>query len=69
MELECFPRDVQDLSVSVSSEKHASEIELLVEDRKLPTVNGDNFRANQEWNLFKHVEVRGCLENLLSIVN
>ena len=47
MELECFPRDVQDLSVSVSSEKHASEIELLVEDRKLPTVNGENFRANQ----------------------
>ena len=56
LELENFPRDVQDLSIWVSSELHADEIELLVEDRKLPTIDVNNFRANQEWNLFHHVE-------------
>ena len=48
LELENFPRDVQDLSFCVSNERNEDESELLVEDRKLPTVDVNNFRANQE---------------------
>ena len=48
LDLENFPRDVQELSFCVSIERHKEEIELLVEYRKLPTVDVNNFRANQE---------------------
>ena len=56
LELQNFPRDVQDLSVCVSSELHTNEIDLLIEDQKMATIDVSNFRVNQEWKLFKHVE-------------
>ena len=48
---------VQDISVSVSSDWHANEIELMLDYSKMSTLDVANFRDDQEWTLFRHVEL------------
>ncbi|XP_063718584.1 uncharacterized protein LOC134845567 isoform X2 [Symsagittifera roscoffensis] len=63
MELENFPRDVQDISISVSSDWHANEIELMLDYSKMSTLDVANFQDDQEWSLFKHVELEKVPED------
>ncbi|KAK3096258.1 hypothetical protein FSP39_025031 [Pinctada imbricata] len=56
LELEHFPMDVQDLTISVSTELSQEEI-LLTEDRQsMSSVNTKTFMDAQEWTIFNHVE-------------
>ncbi|XP_075260033.1 uncharacterized protein LOC142351768 isoform X2 [Convolutriloba macropyga] len=63
MELENFPRDVQDISISVSSDWHANEIELMLDYSKMSTLDVANFQDDQEWTLFRHVELERVPED------
>ncbi|XP_063721454.1 uncharacterized protein LOC134848049 [Symsagittifera roscoffensis] len=68
MELKSFPRDIQDLGVRVSSELHASEIQLSVDESRVGTVDPDTFRDGEEWILFNHVETEHVPEESQSEV-
>ena len=54
---------IQDLSVRVSSELEASEIQLMVDDVRLGTLDGSRFRDGEEWTLFNHVETQHVPED------
>ncbi|XP_063720124.1 uncharacterized protein LOC134846669 [Symsagittifera roscoffensis] len=68
MELHDFPRDVQDISVYVTSEWGAADIELILDDVRMSTLDMANFRDSQEWFLFRHVEVEKIPEDPNSTV-
>ncbi|XP_075260129.1 uncharacterized protein LOC142351814 [Convolutriloba macropyga] len=63
MELHDFPRDVQDISVYVTSEWGAADIELVLDEERMSTLDLANFRDEQEWTLFRHVEVEKMPEH------
>ena len=54
---------VQDISISVSSDWHANEIELMLDYSKMSTLDVANFQDDQEWSLFKHVELEKVPED------
>ena len=56
LELQNFPMDVQDLSITVVSERPDSEVELVPDDEELSSVNIGTFAKEQEWQLYHHVE-------------
>lgn len=56
LELENFPLDVQDLTISISTERSNEEIELIEDQRALSYVNTKAFMDAQEWSLYEHVE-------------
>lgn len=56
LELEHFPVDVQDLTISISTERSDKEIELIEDQTALSSINTKAFMDSQEWNLYKHIE-------------
>jgi hypothetical protein len=57
MELSDFPRDVQDLSITVASELGTDEVELVEDQESLSTLNKEIFQDEQNWKLFTHIEI------------
>ncbi|XP_041375343.1 cys-loop ligand-gated ion channel-like [Gigantopelta aegis] len=57
LELEHFPFDTQDLSLTISSELTEAEVELLEDEEELSSVNKQSFVDEQEWALYEHVEM------------
>ena len=57
LELQNFPLDVQDLSVTVVSERQDSEVEIVADEEDPSSVNVGTFADEQEWKLYQHVEV------------
>ncbi|KAL4231478.1 hypothetical protein ACF0H5_009055 [Mactra antiquata] len=55
LELEHFPVDVQDLTISLSTERSDKEIELIEDQTSLSSINTRAF-MDQEWDLYKHIE-------------
>lgn len=56
LELYDFPMDMQELSITLTSKRKASEIEI-VENFKDPcSINTEDFLDQQEWDLFSHVK-------------
>lgn len=56
LELDDFPFDVQDLTVTVASEFPATEVELVEDSDNRHMVNKQSFVDEQEWHLFCHTE-------------
>lgn len=57
MELQHFPLDVQDLSLSITTSRTDSELKFIRNDRKPSGVNRRIFTDEQEWYLFEHVDI------------
>ena len=57
LELQHFPLDVQDLSITVLSDRPTAEVELVADLEDPSSVNKDSFAEEQEWKLHRHVEV------------
>ncbi|ESO92651.1 hypothetical protein LOTGIDRAFT_162572 [Lottia gigantea] len=57
LELQHFPFDTQELSLTISSELSELEVELLEEAEELSSVNKQSFVDEQEWRLYEHVEM------------
>ncbi|XP_070187244.1 cys-loop ligand-gated ion channel-like isoform X2 [Littorina saxatilis] len=56
LELDDFPFDVQDLTITVASEFPASEVELVEDSENRHMVNKQSFVDEQEWHLYCHTE-------------
>lgn len=56
LELEHFPVDVQDLTISVSTERSGDEVDLIEDQFSLSTINTKTFLDSAEWNVYRHVE-------------
>uniref|UniRef100_K1Q655 Gamma-aminobutyric acid receptor subunit gamma-2 n=1 Tax=Magallana gigas TaxID=29159 RepID=K1Q655_MAGGI len=56
LELQHFPVDVQDLTISISTEKSIHEIEIIEDQSSLSSVNTQAFLDASEWNLYNHTE-------------
>ncbi|CAH1788931.1 unnamed protein product [Owenia fusiformis] len=56
LELNDFPFDVQDLTITVASEKPLSEVELIEDTDDVHRVHKQSFADEQEWMLYKHIE-------------
>jgi hypothetical protein len=61
LDLKDFPSDVQNLTLTISTSKHSSEISLLHSREKYSSVNVNCFLDHQEWHLYKHVRVKEFL--------
>jgi hypothetical protein len=57
MELNRFPFDKQDLTVTVASDKETQEVELMEDEKEPCSVNHDAFSSAQEWVLGKRLNV------------
>ncbi|XP_064646448.1 cys-loop ligand-gated ion channel-like [Lineus longissimus] len=57
LELEEFPFDVQALSVTVTSHRSDTEVELLEDTDQASTIQMDSFKDASEWHLYKHVDI------------
>ncbi|XP_045190324.2 gamma-aminobutyric acid receptor subunit beta-like isoform X1 [Mercenaria mercenaria] len=55
LELEHFPVDVQDLTISLSTERSDKEVDLIEDQTSLSSINTKAF-MDQEWSLYKHIE-------------
>lgn len=68
LDLKNFPADVQNLTISISSLKQASEIKLYQSKEKPSSVNIKAFVDSQEWKLYKHITVSEYLrDSILSV--
>lgn len=56
LELDDFPFDVQDLTVTIMSDLNTHEIDLVEDTREPHMVNRQSFIDEQEWHLYKYVE-------------
>ncbi|ESO96800.1 hypothetical protein LOTGIDRAFT_231641 [Lottia gigantea] len=56
LELEHFPFDVQDLTIQLSTERSADEVDFIEDQQVLSTVNTGTFQNSGEWNIYEHVE-------------
>ncbi|XP_076460166.1 cys-loop ligand-gated ion channel-like [Babylonia areolata] len=56
LELDDFPFDVQDLTITVASEFPATEVELIEDSDNRHMVNKQSFVDEQEWHLYCHTE-------------
>ncbi|KAL4217110.1 hypothetical protein ACF0H5_023565 [Mactra antiquata] len=56
LELDDFPFDVQDLTITVASELPISECELMEDKEEHHVVNRQSFVDEQEWHLYVHTE-------------
>lgn len=50
-----FPVDVQDLTVSITSNHHSDTIRLVQDDDRFSIINREAFFDQQEWTLYEHV--------------
>ncbi|CAF3481013.1 unnamed protein product [Rotaria sp. Silwood1] len=57
MELQYFPLDVQDLSISITTSHSSKEMVFLKNFRKPSGANRRVFTDEQEWYLFEHVDI------------
>ncbi|KAK6179604.1 hypothetical protein SNE40_011923 [Patella caerulea] len=57
LELQHFPFDTQELSLTISSELSELEVDLVEETEELSSVNKQSFVDEQEWRLYEHVEM------------
>lgn len=57
LELQNFPFDVQDLSVTIVSEKPMIGVQLIHDEDDPSSVNVGTFADEQEWKLYRHVDV------------
>ncbi|XP_005111291.2 cys-loop ligand-gated ion channel [Aplysia californica] len=64
LELDDFPFDVQDLTVTVASEFPANEVEIVEDYENRHMVNKQSFVDEQEWHLYAHTE---CIRRELMI--
>lgn len=68
LDLKNFPADVQNLTITVSSLRQASEIELYQSKEKPSSVNIKAFVDSQEWKLYNHITVSEYLrDSILSV--
>ncbi len=58
MELQYFPADVQELSLSITTSRTNSEMIFIKNLRKPSGVNRRVFTDEQEWYLFEHVDIQ-----------
>ena len=57
MELQHFPVDVQELSLSITTSRTNTEVKFVQDRRKPSGVNRRIFTDEQEWYLFEHVDI------------
>lgn len=57
LELNEFPFDTQDISLTLMSERSSEEVELEEDCCEMSSINVQSFVDEQEWNLYKHVTV------------
>ncbi|CAF2577116.1 unnamed protein product [Rotaria sp. Silwood2] len=55
LELNHFPVDVQDLTVSITSDHHLDTVMLVQDEDRFSTINREAFFDQQEWSLYEHV--------------
>lgn len=56
LELDEFPFDTQDLTLTVTTERSEAEIELEEDNSEISSINVQSFVDEQEWRLHSHVE-------------
>ncbi|XP_074660144.1 cys-loop ligand-gated ion channel-like [Tubulanus polymorphus] len=56
LELNDFPFDVQDLTVTIASDRPTNEVEVVSDPVDLHRINKQSFVDEQEWLLYKHIE-------------
>jgi hypothetical protein len=56
LELQHFPSDVQDLSISITSMFYHDKVVLMADPYHLSGVNREAFVDQQEWSLYEHVD-------------
>ncbi|CAF3811262.1 unnamed protein product [Rotaria sordida] len=59
-----FPVDVQDLTISITSDHHLDTVLLVQDEDRFSTINREAFFDQQEWSLYEHVatEIRQTKE-------
>lgn len=57
LELNDFPLDVQDLTVTITSERPDTEIDIIPDENEMSAINIQTFVDQQEWKLHEHIEV------------
>jgi len=57
LELNDFPLDVQDLTVTITSERPDTEIDIIPDENEMSAINLSSFVDQQEWKLHEHIEV------------
>nr|VZI29819.1 unnamed protein product [Spirometra erinaceieuropaei] len=57
LELNDFPLDVQDLTITVTSERPDTEVDLIPDNSEMSAINNQTFVDQQEWKLHEHVEI------------
>ncbi|CAF3606146.1 unnamed protein product [Rotaria sp. Silwood1] len=55
LELNHFPVDVQDLTVSITSDHHMNTVLLVQDEDRFSIINREAFFDQQEWSLYEHV--------------
>ncbi|CAF1441289.1 unnamed protein product [Rotaria sordida] len=55
LELNHFPADVQDLTISITSDHHVDTVLLVQDEDRFSTINRADFFDQQEWALYEHV--------------
>jgi len=58
LELQHFPSDVQDLSISIASSLYDDRVVLLSDTHRTSGVNREAFVDQQEWSLYEHVDTQ-----------
>jgi hypothetical protein len=58
LELQHFPSDVQDLSITIGSMLFNDKVVLIADPHHLSGVNRDTFILEQEWSLYEHVDTQ-----------
>jgi hypothetical protein len=58
LELQYFPTDVQDLSISIASMLYNDKVLLISDPYRLSGVNREVFVDQQEWELYEHVDTQ-----------
>ncbi|BHF65114.1 hypothetical protein SprV_0200812300 [Sparganum proliferum] len=57
LELNDFPLDVQDLTITVTTERPDTEVDLIPDHSEMSAINNQTFVDQQEWKLHEHVEI------------
>ncbi|CAH1788352.1 unnamed protein product [Owenia fusiformis] len=57
LELNDFPLDVQDLTITISTERPDTEIDIIPDEYEMSGINVQTFVDQQEWKLHEHIEV------------
>ncbi|VDK33398.1 unnamed protein product [Taenia asiatica] len=57
LELNDFPLDVQDLTITVTTERPDTEVDLIPDHNEMSAINKQTFVDQQEWKLHEHVEI------------